>query len=427
MTPDRLSRTLLRVFVPAIIGYIGLAQAAGLSLTQPVRTDGPTIPIRTEAPPPPVAQRMYRPHVNLAEIDERYFETTAAEPPRSTLIASYKAYKAARFQEAADLLKTANQDDPHVLLMRGIATLALTGPETFKVSIQMLERAAAMKEPRAILVLGLVKLVRTANSAPDEKRGRELVETAAASGDTVAIRALAEGYLAGWMGETDPARSIALLKQAAAKGDAKANFRLAEHYFTGTGTPKDTAEAESYLIKSADAGYVEAQAFLGTWRFLSFGMALTDDPKPALNWLEKAAAGNHPRALEYLGLFYAEYGNRIGQTDLPRAVGYFKRCVETSADADCAFAYAQALDNGIGIAQDRAAAIAMYAIANRDGLSINASRRMAQLRRELSKADLARAATIRDTTIKDVEVLKGATTSKSRQAMEDAARMRTPR
>ncbi len=69
----------------------------------------------------------------------------------------------------------------------------------------------------------------------------------------------------------------------------------------------------------------------------------------------------------------------------------------------------------------------MYAIANRDGLSINASRRIDQLRRELPKADLARAVTIRDTTIKDVEALKGRTISKSRQAIENAARMRTPR
>jgi TPR repeat protein len=415
--------------MPAILGCIGMGfgQAAGLSTTHLFRPGGMIISIRADAPPPPVTQRNYRPHLNLAEIDDRYFETTAAEPLRPALAASYKAYKAARFQEAADLLKTANQDDPHVLLMRGIAYLALTGADTFKTSIQMLERAVAMKEPRATLVLGFIKLVRTAHSPPDEKRGRELIELAAATGDNVAIRAMAEGYLAGWMGETDPARSIALLKQAAATGDAKASFRLTEHYFTGTGVPKNNTEAKSYLVKSAEAGYVEAQAFLGTWRFLSFGMALTDDPKPALEWLEKAAAANHPRALEYLGLFYAEYGNRVGQTDLPRAVGYFKRCVETSADADCAFAYAQALDNGIGIAQDRVTAIAMYAIANRDGLSINASRRMDQLRRELPKADLARAVTIRDNTIKDVEALKGETISKSRQAIENAARMRTPR
>jgi TPR repeat protein len=429
MMSGRVFRTRFRVFVSAMACTIGFgwAQAANLPASHLLNLDGPAVYADTEAPPPPITQRMYRPHVNLAEIDGRYFETVAAEAHRPALIASYKAYKAARFQESVDLLKGADKDDRHVLLMRGLAYLALTGPETFKISMQMLERAADMKEPRAQLAVGLVKLVRTAHSAPDEKRGRELIELAAAGGDSVALRVLAEGYLAGWIGETSPARSIVLLKAAAAKGDAKASFRLAEHYFTGTGTAKDIVEAESHLIKSAEAGNTDAQAFLGTWRFLGFGLGLTDDAKPALEWLEKAAAANHPRALEYLGLFYAAYGARIGLTDLPRAVGYFKRCVETSADADCAFAYAQAFDNGIGLTQDRVTAIAMYSIANRDGLSINASRRMDELRRELSKADLARAVTIRDTIIKEVETLKGETISRAKLAAENAARMRAPR
>jgi TPR repeat protein len=422
------SRALIRLFVPAIVGalWVNFAQGTNLSTTRIAPSADSSAATLAKATKPPVVRRIYRPHIDLAEIDEHYFGSVAAEALRPALAESYKAYRAARFRQAVDLLKAANQDDRHVLLMQGIAYLALTGPDTFKISVEKLERAA-MSEPRAALVLGILHLVRTAYTAPDEQRGRALIETAVASGDTVAMRVLAEGYLAGWIGETDPARSIALLKQAAAKGDAKAQFRLAEHYFTGIGTATDNAEAEAYLLKSAEAGYAEAQAFLGTWRFLDIAAELTDNSRPALEWLEKAAAANHPRALEYLGLFYAEIGGRLRQIDLPRAVGYFRRCVETSADQDCAFAYAQALENGIGIDQDKVAAIAMYSIANRDGLSIKALRRIDRIKDELSKQDLMRAVSIRDTTLKGVEALTGVTTSKSKQSADEAIRMRVLR
>jgi TPR repeat protein len=423
-----ISRALIRVFAPAIIGglWINFAQGTDLSATRMLPFASHSTAVPAKASKPPVVRRIFRPHIDLAEIDERYFGTVAAETLRPALVDSYKAYKAGRFQQALDVLKSVNQDDRHVLLMQGIAYLALSGSETFKTSLEKLERAATT-EPRAALVLGILHLVRTAYTAPDEQRGRELIETAVANGDAVAMRALAEGYLAGWIGETDPARSIMLLKQAAAKGDAKASFRLAEHYFTGTGTTKDNAEAEAHLLKSAEAGYAEAQAFLGTWHFLDIAAGLSDDAASALGWLEKAAGANHPRALEYLGLFYAEIGKRLGQTDLPRAVGYFKRCVETSADQDCAFAYAQALENGIGVDQDKVAAIAMYSIANRDGLSIKALRRIDRIKDELSKQDLMRAVSIRDTTLKGVETLTGVTTNKSKQTADEAVRMRVTR
>lgn len=100
----------------------------------------------------------------------------------------------------------------------------------------------------------------------------------------------------------------------------------------------------------------------GVMRFLPYAGGLTDDPSEALEWLERAAARSEPHAMYYLGMFYVEYGKRTGHLDPARGADILRRCTEITMDRECVFAYATALDLGIGVPRDPVKAYAVYSI-----------------------------------------------------------------
>jgi TPR repeat protein len=175
------------------------------------------------------------------------------------------------------------------------------------------------------------------------------------------------------------------------RGDAKASYRLAEMLAVGHGVPKDDIEAERLFVKAAEGGHVEAIAALGVRRLIHFGAGFTDNPDDALRLLELAATQNEPHAMYYLGMFYVEYGRRVGRLDLARGLDLYRRCSETTLDVDCLFAYATGLDNGLGTTRDPVRAYAMYTLAGANGKMKKAPARRDEIGKTLSSEDMVRA------------------------------------
>jgi TPR repeat protein len=330
------------------------------------------------------------PRISDIAFGPSYFDDVA-EPLRRQLLAALSAYQARDSWKVDQALVRADPAHPKVLLLRGLNTLQIGNRESLNAGIGYLEGAVAQGEPRAMAILGVIKVAGTPGYPRDVAGGRGLLERAAAAGDAGAARVMGDGFLSGWMGMVDPARARHYLQLASDRHDALATFRLAEMLSTGHGVAKDDAEAERLFVKAADAGHVEALAMLGARRLIQFGSGLTDNPDDALRWLELAAAQNEPHAMYYLGMFYAEYGRRIGRLDLARAIDLFRRCAETTLDVQCLFAYATGLDLGLGTTRDPVRAYAMYVLSAANDKVQKAQARRDELAKTLSSEEMVRA------------------------------------
>jgi uncharacterized protein len=128
-----------------------------------------------------------------------------------------------------------------------------------------------------------------AGIAKDEDAARKLFERAAEAGNPRGVTNLAA--LGGSAAATDPARSRELLGKAA-ETNAEAQYQLGLMLADGTGGPQDDAGARTLF--------------------------------------EKAAAQNHPGALERMGAFAAE--GRGGPKDRDAAKSYYKRAADLGND-----------------------------------------------------------------------------------------------
>src|ERR1043165_8751398 len=339
-----------------------------------------------------------------------YFDDVA-EPLRAALVASYKDYYQQLTWEAEQRLVKTDSEHPKVLLMRGVNALAKPNREWLGNGIGHLERAIAKGEPRAMTILGVIKLAGTPGYPRDTEGGRALLERAVAAGDAAAPRALGEGFLSGWAGAVDTGRARQYLQLGSDRGDAKASYRLAEMLATGHGVPRDDIEAERLFVKAAEGGHLEGIAAVGARRLVHFMSGLTDNPDDALRLLELAAAQNEPHAMYHLGMFYVEYGRRIGRLDLPRGLDLFRRCSEATLDVECLFAYATGLDLGLGTARDPVQAYAMYTLAGAHGKLSKAPAKRDAIGKMLSSEDLVRANVIA------TQLVQNSKTAKSSSAL----------
>jgi TPR repeat protein len=344
------------------------------------------------------------PRISDVGFDVSYFDDVA-EPLRAALVASYKDYYEKLTREAEQRLLKANSEHPKVLLMRGLITLANPNRESLNNGIGHLERAVAKGEPRAMAILGVIKLAGTPGYPRDTDGGRNLLERAVAAGDAAAPRILGDGFISGWAGTVDPGRARQYLELGSDRGDAKAAFRLAEMLITGHGVPKDEIEAERLIVKAAQGGHVEAIAAVGSRRLLHFMSGLTDDPDDALRLLELAAAQNEPHAMYYLGMFYVEYGRRIGRLDLPRGVDLFRRCSEATMYVECLYAYGTSLELGLGVARDPVRAYAMYTLAGSSKKN-KATDKRDEIAKTLSGEDMVRANVIATQLVQNAKASK---------------------
>lgn len=381
--------TLLFLQQPKLPAFGGLLQsgAALLGMGSSSQANGPE---------PSYAQDVKRAELPLVPrpsdvaYSESYFDA-APDPLRGQLVRAMRAYRAHDYQRALDALNDADQTDSLILLMRGTTLIALSGAQTFTAGLGLLDRAAEQGEPRAMALLAVLKITGYPGLDRDTEGGRRLLDRAVAAGDAAAARVMGEGYLSGWMGTVDPGRAAHYFRVASDRGDHKAMLRLAEMNINGLGMARNHVEAERLMLAAAEAGHAEAQALLGTWRLTPYLTGVTDNPDSALEWLKRAAAQGEPNAMEYLGRFYLDYGQRTGQLDAERGVEIVRRCAETQRHSPCLFMYATALDFGIGVMRDPVRAYAMYVLANAASPTPKARSRMDELTKSLSSIDLARA------------------------------------
>ncbi len=104
---------------------------------------------------------------------------------------------------------------------------------------------------------------------------------------------------------------VEMLKSAAAAGDAAAQFELARDYQLGQGVAADPANAIMWYRRAAAQGHAQAGDELGLLLF-SRG-----DLKPALPYIERAAARGDARALYLLGT--AHFNGDLAERNWPLA------------------------------------------------------------------------------------------------------------
>ena len=144
---------------------------------------------------------------------------------------------------------------------------------------------------------------------------------AADKGSTSAMVELGVLYATGAGVAKDEAQARKLFERAAAAGNPRGVSNLAA--LGGDSTPSDPARSRELLAKAAETN-AEAQYQLGL--MLADGTGGPKDDAGARALFEKAAAQNHPGALEQMGVF-AE-GGRGGPKDVEAAKTYYQRAAD---------------------------------------------------------------------------------------------------
>lgn len=326
------------------------------------------------------------PRLNELGLNESYFANDP-EPVRSMLTEAWRAYRNKKSNKALDLLQSAPPDHPHVLLVRGLATMAQPENGMLRDGARYLEQAAGKHDPKSMAVLGAMYIIGVPGLQHDLEKGQKLILGAAAKGDVDASRVAGQGYLSGWMGTIDAGRAAKYYSFAADRGDPRATLFLADLYYTGRGVARDEIEGDRLAEKAAGQGDAEAQAMVGARRMQAYIAGVTDDASDAVKWLEFAAQRNEPHAVQLLANYYMTFAARTGKADVAKGIEILKRCADQTSDTSCAMAYASALDNGLGGVRDVKTIYAMYQLANRDGSNDKARARLTELGKELSATD----------------------------------------
>lgn len=138
----------------------------------------------------------------------------------------------------------------------------------------------------------------------DYESARQQWESLAQRDNTSAIINLANLYEQGQGVPRDPAKAAEWLRRAAELGDPRGQTQLGMAYEKGLGVPRDLQKAESWFRRAAEQGDTTAQFNLGVMLATAQGKGVSSATKAqrreAADWLEKAAAGGHPDAHEFL-------------------------------------------------------------------------------------------------------------------------------
>lgn len=138
----------------------------------------------------------------------------------------------------------------------------------------------------------------------------------------------------------NPEAAFGWCEKAAAAGLLSAKLRLAQMYDQGIGRPRDAAKANALIHEAAESGLSEAQ-FRLAMVYLQGGMGITKpEPKKAVDWLRKAAAGGHEDAKKALAAVEA----RLAEIDPDGTIGQYMQ----SRDEDRAAVTAKAESGDIG-------------------------------------------------------------------------------
>ena len=140
---------------------------------------------------------------------------------------------------------------------------------------------------------------------PDAARGNELIETAAAAGNSDALAELGLQYFYGMGRERNPDTGIALLDSAAALGHGVARVELGRLNSSATGPSVNRVKAYSMFLDAAGQG--SGAGMLEVGRLYLAGWGIGQDEERGVEWLEKAAAlGNYDAMYQLYFHYYSK-------------------------------------------------------------------------------------------------------------------------
>lgn len=183
------------------------------------------------------------------------------------------------------------------------------------------------------LLLSLALLFSSAVSAQDSNQDNDKlqhIEQAAEAGDSAAQFRLANLYLSGALGSSDPEQAIAWYRKSAEGGYADANIRLAELYIQGLGGTQDFDEAIRWLQEPATLGVATAQTALA-WALIMG----KQDYQAAIKWFAAAAEQDHAEAVSALGSMY--YDGTGVERDLEKSQALYKRGCDLGSQTACIY------------------------------------------------------------------------------------------
>ncbi|MDO5667183.1 MAG: tetratricopeptide repeat protein [Alcaligenaceae bacterium] len=179
------------------------------------------------------------------------------------------------------------------------------------------------------LLLGLALLFHYPTLAQDSNNLQN-IEQAAEAGDVAAQFQLANLYLSGALGHSDPDKALVWYRRSAEGGYADANIRLAELYIQGLGGTQDFDEAIKWLQKPATQGVASAQTALG-WALIMG----KQDYQAAVAWFEAAAEHEHAEAVTALGSMY--YDGTGVERDLQKSQQLYKKACDLGSQSGCIY------------------------------------------------------------------------------------------
>lgn len=195
--------------------------------------------------------------------------------------------------DAIDFLKMAARSDPRS--MTYLAKLYLYGDgveQNYKKAEALLQKASSYKEPESLLILSELYFTGAPGILQDNYKGLNYLKIAA----------------------NDPDNS----------DKSKVNMALGKVYLYGRGYPVDEEKAMNYFTESGEAGYVDAQVFLGN-RYWS-----QEDYKRALYWYAKAAAQDHVSSQLKVGEIYKD--GLAGTKNESEAISWYEKALANGSE-----------------------------------------------------------------------------------------------
>jgi len=153
------------------------------------------------------------------------------------------------------------------------------------------------------------------------------------------------------------------LRQLAERGNADAQFELGVRQLGGEGLPKDVDQAAGWLQKAAAQEHPAAMNAMGT--LCEEGAGVPKDEKKAVEWYEKSAKYGFPLAQMNLSEAY-DNGKGVAK-DEKKAVEWLAKAAHQDF-AQAQAGYAWKLEHGQGVAKDNVAAATWYLKAAQQGL-----------------------------------------------------------
>ncbi|MDB9756888.1 M48 family metalloprotease [Pseudomonadales bacterium] len=228
-------------------------------------------------------------------------------------------------------------------------------------AIYWFNRAAALKDPEAQLILGLLAFDGR-GVQKDKNMAARWFYLAATQGDSNAQNMLGSQYASGEGVDQDYEESLSWYLQSGEQGNLFAQRVLGHIFLEGRGTDQNSAEAARWLRLAAEKGDSEAQFTLSN--MLRNRLVDEKNRAEAFRWAKAAAESGMVAAQFNVAKMY-KFGLGVRQ-DFGEAVYWATKAANQGYDR-AQFLLAAAYDNGLGVTVDREKAIKLYRLAAEQG------------------------------------------------------------